>query len=293
MAQTQKDILADVPRVRLHLALGLKPGVDARAAVKQLQELKADEHTVLGIGEPLVAAVGKSVPGLRSFPALERGSVVFPSTQGALWLALGGDDFGEALHRARRLRVRLDELFAVQEEVSGFRHDIGRDLSGYEDGTENPKGERAVQVAMIAGKGAGLEGGSFVAVQKWVHNLVKLESMSQRERDCVVGRDQQSNEELADAPASAHVKRAAQESFEPPAFMVRKSMPWGDSSSHGLYFVAYGATLDAFERVLRRMAGFDDDIVDGVTSFSRAVSGGYYFCPPVRDGGYDFRALGF
>ena len=74
--------------------------------------------------------------------------------------------------------------------------------------------------------------------------------------------------------------------------MLRKSMPWGNARAHGLYFVAYGATFDAYERVLRRMAGLDDGVVDGLLQFSRAVSGGFYFCPPVHEGRYDLRALG-
>jgi putative iron-dependent peroxidase len=108
-----------------------------------------------------------------------------------------------------------------------------------------------------------------------------------------VGRSRRTNEELADAPPSAHVKRTAQESFDPPAFMLRRSMPYGTVHEHGLYFVAFGATLDAFERALRRMAGLDDGIVDGLLGFSHAVSGGYYWCPPLGDDGrLDLRALG-
>jgi putative iron-dependent peroxidase len=74
--------------------------------------------------------------------------------------------------------------------------------------------------------------------------------------------------------------------------MLRRSMPYGSVGEHGLYFVAYGATLDAYERALRRMAGLDDGIVDGLASFTRACSGGYYFRPPLADDGrLDLRAL--
>jgi putative iron-dependent peroxidase len=117
--------------------------------------------------------------------------------------------------------------------------------------------------------------------------------MSERARDHVVGRSRRTNEELADAPASAHVKRTAQESFDPPAFMLRRSMPYGTVREHGLYFVAFGATLDPFERALRRMAGLDDGIVDGLLGFSRAASGGYYWCPPLGENGrLDLGAIG-
>jgi putative iron-dependent peroxidase len=106
-----------------------------------------------------------------------------------------------------------------------------------------------------------------------------------------MGRSLDTNVELADAPPSAHVKRAAQESFEPTAFMVRRSMPYGTVGEHGLYFVAFGATLDAYERVLTRMTGHVDGIVDGLFQFSRPVSGGYYWCPPISGDRLDLRAL--
>jgi putative iron-dependent peroxidase len=82
------------------------------------------------------------------------------------------------------------------------------------------------------------------------------------------------------------------ESFDPPTFVLRRSMPWGDVREHGLYFVAYAATLDAFERQLCRMAGLDDGVSDALLQLSRAVTGGYFWCPPVAAGRLDLRALG-
>jgi putative iron-dependent peroxidase len=87
------------------------------------------------------------------------------------------------------------------------------------------------------------------------------------------------------------VKRTAQESFDPPAFMVRRSMPWAGAQEEGLEFVAFVAALDGFERMMRRMAGLEDGIVDGLFTFSRAVTGGYYWCPPARGGRLDLSAL--
>ena len=69
-------------------------------------------------------------------------------------------------------------------------------------------------------------------------------------------------------------------------------MPWSDGEEHGLEFIAYAASLDAFERMLRRMLGLDDGIVDALFTFSRPVTGGYYWCPPVRAGKIDLTALG-
>ena len=167
----------------------------------------------------------------------------------------------------------------------------GRDLTGFEDGTENPKDARAVEVAIARGA-LGLDGSSFVSVQRWVHALDQVEHLTPGEKSHVVGRSFETNEELEDAPPSAHVKRAAQESYEPEAFMLRRSMPYGDSRVQGLYFVAYGASLDPFERVLHRMAGLDDGVPDALFRFSRPVTGGAYWCPPVWGEHLDLRAIG-
>ncbi|MFZ5476519.1 MAG: Dyp-type peroxidase, partial [Myxococcota bacterium] len=208
------------------------------------------------------------------------------------WAYVRAEDPGAALDRARQLRAALGDAVVLTEDLAGFTYRGGRDLSGYVDGTENPAGDAAVACAIVTGAGEGLDGGSFAATQRWVHDLDALARMAARARDEAIGRAIETDEELADAPASAHVKRSAQESFDPPAHVLRRSMPYGDVAEHGLYFVAFGERLDRFERILRRMAGLDDGVADALLRFSRPVSGAYYWCPPVRDGRLDLRALG-
>lgn len=258
----------------------------------RLRETLNPSRGVVGIGHPLARFLGATIPGLRPFPAISGPGCAFPSTQGALWLFVGGDDATGVHDAARPLLAVLAAGFTLREETATFTYRGGRDLSGYEDGTENPKGDAEVEAAIVAGAGHGFDGGSFVAAQRWVHDLDVLAVLSGAARDALVGRRLEDNEEMADAPPSAHVKRSAQESFAPPAFVVRRSMPWGGVADHGLYFVAYGRSLDAFERILTRMAGVDDGVVDGLLTFSRAVSGGYYFCPPLRDAKVDLAAIG-
>jgi putative iron-dependent peroxidase len=94
------------------------------------------------------------------------------------------------------------------------------------------------------------------------------------------------------APPSAHVKRTAQESFEPAAFVLRRSMPWADGQRAGLVFVAFGASLEAFEAQLRRMAGLEDGITDALFGFTRPVTGAYYWCPGMCQGRLDLSDLG-
>jgi putative iron-dependent peroxidase len=257
-----------------------------------LRALAAAEHdvkTVVGVGTPLVEALGRPIAGLRAFPA---DLSPFPSTQQAVWAFLAHGDSTRLFDAGRALVGRFRGLLDVVDEVDAFTYREGRDLSGFVDGTENPKGDAAVSAAIIAGRGAGLDGGSFVAVQRWVHDLDAVDRMTAAARAGAIGRDQETDAELNDAPTSAHVKRTAQESYDPPAFILRRSMPYGGVREHGLNFVAFGESLDRFERQLRRMAGRDDGIPDGILSFTRAVSGAYYFCPPLRHGRCDLSALG-
>jgi putative iron-dependent peroxidase len=294
--ESQRAILADVPRLGRHLVYDLvhdrRHGVDPRGALLRLRDVPAPERTVIGAGVPLTRALGAEVKGLRAFPGIAGAGCAFPSTQGALWAFLAADDASDLHDRTRALQALLADTFVLREEVTCFKYREGRDLSGFVDGTENPRDDRAVAAAIVSGAGPGLDGSSFVAVQRFVHDLDRLAALASDARDAVIGRRMSTDEEMADAPPSAHVKRSAQESFDPPAFMVRRSMPWGGAGEQGLYFVAYGESLDRFERVLRRMAGLDDGTVDALLSFTRALSGGYYWCPPTADGRIDWSALG-
>ena len=288
----QRAILDDVPRFGRHVVHDLRHGANPRRALGRLRELAAPERTVVGAGVPLTRELGVDVPGLRAFPGMAGAGCAFPSTQGALWCFLAADDPSDLHDRTRALQAALADAFVLREEVTCFKYREGRDLSGFVDGTENPMADRATAAAVVSGAGPGLDGGSFVAVQRFVHELDRLAALPAGARDAVIGRSLSTNEELPDAPASAHVKRTAQESFDPAAFMVRRSMPWGGAGEQGLYFVAYGESLDRFERVLRRMAGLEDGVVDALLAYTRAASGGYYWCPPTAGGRLDWSTLG-
>jgi putative iron-dependent peroxidase len=229
---------------------------------------------------------------LRAFPALTGLGVDVPATPMALWIWLRGDDRGELLHRSRRLEQALAPAFRLDDNRDAFLHAGGRDLSGFEDGTENPTGDAAREAAIVDPKDPRLGGSSFVAVQRWAHNFSRLEAMTADERDLSVGRRQVDNDEIDDAPESAHVKRTAQESFTPAAFVVRRSMPWVEGNRGGLMFVSFATSFDAFEAQLRRMLGTEDGIVDGLFKFTHPETGAYFWCPGVVDGRLDLSPLG-
>ena len=283
---SQPGILLPVPSQGRHLTYRLRAGADPRPALVALRDGGIDEDVVIGIGASTASALGVEVEGLRTFPPHAGRGVQVPSTPAALHAWLRGDDPGGLLHRGRRLSATVADAFELEEALATFKYDVGRDLSGYEDGTENPKGEDAVRAAFAD------DGSSFVAVQRWAHTLERLEAMSEAARDDVFGRRRSDNEELDEAPASAHVKRSAQESFDPEAFVLRRSMPWSEGDANGLVFVAFGRSFDAFEAILRRMVGEEDGITDALFTFTRPVTGRFFWCPPVHEARLDLRALG-
>ncbi len=288
----QSGILAPLPVAGKYLFFDARSGTDLRAALAALVPLADGETLVVGIGASLVASLGTEIPGLATFPVLVGSGIEVPSTPAALWCWLRGDDRGDLLHRARGVEQALGDAFRCVGSVDAFRHGTGLDLTGYEDGTENPTGDDAEAAALVAGQGMGLDGDSFVAVQQWLHDFERFDSMSAADQDDAIGRRRSDNEELDEAPETAHVKRTAQESFDPEAFLVRRSMPWSDGQQGGLLFVAFGSSFDAFDAQLRRMVGLEDGISDALFRFTRPVSGGYFWCPPMVGGILDLSSLG-
>lgn len=292
MTNTQPGILAPTPRLARYLAFSQEPDADPGEALAALADMVDGDELVLGIGQSLALHLERTIEGLRVFPGTAGAGFDVPSTQAALWCWIRGDDRGDLLHKGREVQNVAQSAFTIDEIVDAFQYGKSRDLTGYEDGTENPQGDDAIDAALVSGRGPGLDGSSFVAVQQWVHDLDLFESKPGAERDDIIGRRQSDNEELEDAPESAHVKRTAQESFDPEAFVLRRSMPWADEFGAGLNFVAFGKSFDAFEAQLLRMTGVEDGIVDALFTFTRPVSGAYFWCPPMKNGRLDLSHLG-
>ena len=291
MSNYQPGIVADVPAQARYLGFSIRAGSAPEAVLERLTELVDGESAVVGLGKSLLEAVGTGIAGLADFPVYHEPGAEVPSTPQALWVWLRGEDRGELVHATRRFREALQDNLHLEQVIDAFRYGSGLDLTGYEDGTENPVGEEALAAGIVAGAGPGLDGSSFVAVQQWVHDLDRFMAQPQAARDAVIGRRQSDNEELGDAPETAHVKRTAQEDFEPEAFVLRRSMPWAEARAEGLVFVAFGHSVAAFDALLRHMVGLDDGKVDALFGFTRPVTGGYFWCPPMRNGRLDLSAL--
>lgn len=286
----QPSILEPIPLVGRSLTFRVAPDTDVAEALRRLRDHLSPECGVIGIGEPVILALGKQIDGLRTFPAMSGAACSVPSTQQALCFLLRGPDRGTVFDLTQEIRELALDAFVLVDSIDTFKYREGRDLTRFEDGTENPKGKLARKAAIV-GEGE-LEGSSFVVVQRWQHDLIRFSKFEESKREELIGRRAETNEEIEDAPESAHVKRTAQESFDPEAFMLRRSMPWATGEHEGLEFVAFVENLDRFERQMRRMVGHDDGIIDGLFTFSRPVTGGYYWCPPVSGGKLDLSVLG-
>lgn len=293
MQITQPGILAEETKMARYLEFTITSEVALKTALQALAAKSMADDMVIGIGQSLLDMLGIKIPGLCTMPAQTAAAIDVPSTPAALWCWLRGKDRGEIFHRSRQIETMLAPGFVLSNVIESFQYDANRDLSGYEDGTENPVADEAIKAAIVQNQGAGLDGSSFVAVQQWLHDFNLLDAMTTKEKDDVIGRHISDNEEFDEAPDSAHVKRSAQEDFTPEAFMLRRSMPWAEDMNGGLVFVSFGHSFAAFETILKRMLGKEDSVIDGLFSFTRPISGAYFWCPPISAGKLDLTAIGF
>ena len=291
MKTVQPGILADETRIARYMTFSIATINDLDKALNALANEIDTEETIIGFGQSLIDALDKKIPGLKVFPAQTAPGIETPSTPAALWCWLRGDDRGELYHRSCLIESILLPNFTLDDITESFQFADNRDLSGYVDGTENPDGNDALNAAIVQDNTPGMNGSSFVTVQQWLHDFDAFNMMDTEEQDNTIGRHIIDNEEFAEAPESAHVKRAAQESFNPEAFILRRSMPWSEGMDAGLMFVAFGKSFDAYEAILNRMLGKEDGVIDALFNFTRPISGAYFWCPPVINGKLDLSIL--
>ena len=288
----QPGILEPIPAQGRYLSCQLRVGAEPRTVLRRLGSQADGLSTVVALGASLVRELGAEIPGLKTFSGIEGALIKLPATPTDLLVWLRGTDRGHLLIRSRHIETLLAPAFDVTDITDAFNHDNGRDLTGYEDGTENPEGEKALAAAFLPESAGLLAGSSFVAMQRWRHHMSRFEAMPREQQDHTFGRTHDTNEEIDDAPESAHVKRTAQESFDPEAFVLRRSMPWAEGNEGGLVFTAFGHSFDAYEALLRRMSGAEDGLTDALFTFTEPETGAYFWCPPVKEGLIDLRAVG-
>lgn len=234
---------------------------------------------------------GRRPAGLRPFQALSAGGRSAPATGGDLLLHVVSRRHDLNFELALRFRRELGELVEVMEEAHGFRYRDSRDLTGFIDGTENPRGREREAVALIGREDAAFAGGSYVFTQRYVHDLGRWSALSQGDQEKIIGRRKPDSRELSPRlrPRTAHISRVVIEEGGEEPEIVRHSFPYGTVSEHGLFFIAYTRDLGIPERMLARMIGTSGDgLHDRLMEFSRPVSGATFFAPSLEV----LRALG-
>lgn len=233
-----------------------------------------------------VISPGKRPAGLRPFTAIEADGRRAPSTGGDILLHILSKRHDLNFELAMRVRNELGDCIEVMDEVHGFQYLDSRDLTGFIDGTENPKGAKdRAEVALIGSEDAAFACGSYVFTQRYVHNLQKWATLPTREQEKIIGRRKSDSEELSAKakPPTAHISRTVIEENGEELEIVRHSFPYGTVSEKGLFFIAYCKTLDIPEKMLNRMIGTSGDgLHDHLMDFSQAVSGANFFAPSLE-----------
>ena len=224
---------------------------------------------------------------LHPFQELTGNKHTAPATAGDLLFHIRAHRMDLCFELAKRLTVRLRGLARVVDEVHGFRSFDERDLLGFVDGTENPEGKAAPAAALIGDEDAEFAGGSYVIVQKYVHDIEAWEALPVSEQERAVGRTKLDDIEMPDdqKPADSHVAlNTIVDEHGDERQIVRVNMPFGKvgADEFGTYFIGYARTPAVIEEMLQNMfIGKPPGNTDRILDFSTAVTGNLFFVPTV------------
>jgi porphyrinogen peroxidase len=270
---TARDLLADVA--------GLARAVGFRAPDDQLS-------CVVGIGASMWRRLYQAPAprGLHPFRGLSGARHTAPATHGDLLFHLRARRLDLCFELARQVMRRLSGHVKVRDEVQGFKYFDERDLLGFVDGTENPSGPAATAAITIGAEDPAYAGGSYVIVQKYLHDLDAWQALPVAEQERVIGRRKIDDIELVEQAVNSHVAvNTIVDADGTERQIVRENMVFGSpgAAEFGTYFIGYAATPDVIERMLQRMfvgepAGNHDRILD----FSTAVTGSLFFVPTTE-----------
>jgi putative iron-dependent peroxidase len=240
-----------------------------------------------GIGAELWRKIspGRAPKGLHPFKAIQSGGRTVPATGGDLLFHIVSGRHDLNFELAMRVRHAIGASAEVIDEVHGFRYLDSRDLTGFIDGTQNPKGADRAGVALVGVDDPEFAGGSYVFTQRYVHDLARWSALEVREQERALGRAKPDSEELAPdvKPLTAHISRVVMEENGKELEIVRHSFPYGTVSEAGLFFIAYCAQLEVPERMLARMFGAaGDGLSDRLMDFTRPVTGVNFFAPSLE-----------
>ena len=207
-----------------------------------------------------------------------------PSTPGDLLFHIRAARMDLCFELAAQIMKRLTGVASVTDEVHGFRYFDDRDLLGFVDGTENPVEQAAIDATLIGPEDPAFAGGSYVIVQKYLHDIGKWNAIPVEQQEKIVGREKLSDIELDEVakPSFAHNVLTNIEENGEQLQILRDNMPFGDvgKGEFGTYFIGYARSPDRIERMLDNMfVGQPPGNYDRLLDVSKAVTGSLYFVP--------------
>jgi putative iron-dependent peroxidase len=296
-----QSVDAPLSRSAVFLVLSVGEGDEDLATVREVlgavgdlvknvgfRDLNGRLSCVVGIGSALWdrLAPGRRPADLRPFPEIRGPVHTAPSTPGDLLFHLRAEREDMTFELERQLLDLLGDAAAVVDETVGFRYFDARDLLGFVDGTANPTGAELPDAALIGtGDDPEFAGGSYVVVQKYLHDVAAWNALSVERQEAIMGRRKLDNIEIDDdgAPQLSHKSLATiDDGAGGELAILRDNMPFGrpGAGEFGTYFIGYSGRLWVTERMIERMfVGAPPGAYDKLLDFSTAVTGATFFVP--------------
>ena len=272
-AGTARDALGEVPAMLRTLNLRL-PG--------------ATLSCVIGIGHDAWPRLFPDHPrpkGLHPMKAFKGAKHTAPATPGDLLLHIRATRTDACFELAMRIREQLGDAVVPVDEVHGFRYLDARSMVGFVDGTENPQGQEAVEATLIGDEDPAYAGGSYVIVQKYIHDMAAWNALPVAEQEKVIGRTKYDDIEMDDEvkPTNSHIAlNVIEDEDGNEQAILRANLPFGNPSrnEYGTFFIGYARSLEIIEQMLTNMfIGRPEGNYDRLLDYSRAVTGTAFFVP--------------
>jgi porphyrinogen peroxidase len=294
-----QPIAAPLTRAAIFLVLTVKPGAENRATVRsfcgdlsalfravEFRDIEAGLSCVMGFGsEAWDRLFGTPRPAeLHPFREIRSHGRHAVATAGDLLFHIRAKRMDLCFELATQIMMRLGDAVTPVDEVHGFRYFDDRDLIGFVDGTENPRGQEAIDAVVIGDEDAAFAGGSYVIVQKYLHDMAGWDALSTEAQEGIIGRKKLSDIELDAAvkPTCSHSSLTTIEENGKEIKILRDNMPFGrpTQGEFGTYFIGYSKSPSTIELMLQNMfVGRPPGNYDRLLDFSRAVTGNLFFVP--------------
>jgi len=292
-------VASPLTKAAIFLVVTINPGNENRASVLSLcadlsgllravgfRDLESSLSCIMGFGSDAWDRLfGSPRPAeLHAFREFRSGPRHAVSTPGDIVFHIRAKHMDLCFELATHIMARLGGAVTTADEVHGFRYFDERDLLGFVDGTENPTGSTAAEAVFIGGEDPVFAGGSYVIVQKYLHNLDAWNKLSTEAQEKIIGRTKVSDIELDDSvkPTCAHNALTVIEENGTEIKILRDNMPFGrpGHGEFGTYFIGYSRSPRTIEQMLENMfIGRPPGNYDRILDFSTAVTGSLFFIP--------------